>query len=78
MLLCILLLSMLSQAYNIITENGVSGPGNVREVVYVLNKNKKRFIFHIMETVKLPGSKDYETQMSMHSDNQNGDISLAQ
>ena len=44
----------------------ISAPGHGREVADVLNATEKRFIFHLMATVKLPGSKRFDTQMAVH------------
>ena len=72
------LFEILSQAYNIIFEYGVSAPGYGREVVNVLNTTEKSFLFQLMTTVQLPSLKDYDTNMAMHSATHNSDISLAQ
>ena len=66
----------MSQAYNIIIDHGVSVTGNGREAVSGLNATNKRVLFHLMKTVKLPGSKYYYTQMAMHLYTQNVDVSL--
>ena len=75
--LLIFLLSMLSQAYNIIINNGVSEPGHCRELVDGIKITYKRFLFHLMESLQLPGLKYYGTQMAMHYATQNADVSLA-
>ena len=38
------LLSMLGHTYNIIIDHGFGAPGNVRDVVDILNDNDKRLI----------------------------------
>ena len=65
------LLSILLQSYNIIIDNGISAPGHEREVVYGLNATYKMFIFFLMATVQLPGSKRFNTQMEVHTATQN-------
>ena len=39
---------MLSQAYNIIIDHGISAPVHGREMFYGLNSTDKRFIFKLM------------------------------
>ena len=71
------LLSILSQSYNIIIDRGISAPGHVREVVDLLNATYKKFIFHLISTVQLPGIKRFDTQMEVQTATQNTDMSLA-
>ena len=52
---------MLLQAYNMIVYRDVSLPVLIRDVFDGLGMYYKRFIFHLIETVKYPGSKDYGT-----------------
>ena len=56
----------------------ISAPGHGREVADVLNATEKRFIFHLMATVKLPGSKRFDTQMAVHTETQDTDTNLSQ
>ena len=72
------ILSILLQPYNKIIDRGISEPGHGRKVVDGLIATYKRFIFHLMETVKLPGSKCFDTQMEVHTVTQNTDVSLSQ
>ena len=69
---------MLSQSYKIIIDHGISAPGHGREVVYGMNSTDKNFIFNIMATFQLPGSKRFDTQLAVHTAIQNTDVSLAQ
>ena len=46
---------MLSQAYNIIINSGVSEPEHFIEVVDGLNTTEKMSLFQLMATVKLTG-----------------------
>ena len=55
------LLSMLLQAFNIISFCSVSAPLHGNEVVYGLNATDKRFIFNLMTTLQLPGSQRFDT-----------------
>ena len=72
------LLSILSQPYNMIIDSDISAPGPGAEVVDGLNATDERFIFHLMANVQLPGGKRFDTQMSVHTETQNTDVSLAQ
>ena len=57
------LLSILLQAFNIIIDRGISVQVHGKEVVDGLNYTHKRFIFHLMATIKLPGSQRIDTKM---------------
>ena len=67
---------MLSKPYNIIINRGVSAPGNDQDVVGGLNTTNKKFIFELMANMQLPGSKGYDTHMTMHSATRKYNISL--
>ena len=54
---------MLLQASNIINDHVISAPGHVTEVVDYIIFTEKRFIFHFMATVQLPGSQLFDTKM---------------
>ena len=68
---------MLSQAYNIIINSGVSAPVHVREVFYGLNATDKYSLFQLMATVKLTGYWGYGTQIYVHYATCKADVSLA-
>ena len=70
------LLSILSQSFNIIINRGISAPGHVIEVVDGLNYTDKRFILHLISTFQLTDSKQFDTQMAVHTATQNTDMSL--
>ena len=72
------LLSMLSQGFSVIIDRCISEPGHVREVVDGLNLTVKRFLLQLVSTVKFPGEKEYDTQMTMNSGTPTSDISLSQ
>ena len=55
------LMSVLSQCYSVITDQGISAPGHGTEVVYSLNSIAKRYIYKIMSNVQLPGSKTFDS-----------------
>ena len=68
---------MLSQAYNIIINSGVSEPEHFIEVVDGLNTTEKMSLFQLMATVKLTGYWWYGTHISVHNAANNADVSLA-
>ena len=65
------------QCYYIIIDRGISAPGNVKEVVYVLNDVDNRYIYQFISTVQLPVSNIFYSQMQMHTGNQKDDVILA-
>ena len=71
------LLSMLTNAYNIIIYRSVGAPGHGIEVIGCLNATNKIFFSMLMKTLHLPGAAAYESQMEMHNSTINTDISLA-
>ena len=72
------LLSILSQAFNIIIYRDTSAPVHDIDVVDGLNATYKSFIFHLMATVQLSGSERFDTKIIVHTATQNSDVSLAQ
>ena len=60
------LMSMLSQAFSVIIDLGISAPGHNRELVDGLNRIDKMFLLQLMSYVQLPGGKSYDTQVVMH------------
>ena len=56
---------------------GISAPGNGEEVLDGLNDVDKRYIYQLMSTFQLPGSKIFDSQIQMHTDTQKYDVSLA-
>ena len=55
----------------------MSGPWNVREVVYGLKTTKKGLLFQLMEAVQLPCSKGYGTQIVIQFATSTYEFSLA-
>ena len=51
------LMSVLSQRHSNIFDRGISATGNGKEVVDVLNAIDKRYMYQLMSTDQLPGSK---------------------
>ena len=58
---------MLSQAFYVIFDRGISSPRHGREVVDGLNAIEKRFLFQLMSTLQLPGAEGYDTQMVINT-----------
>ena len=56
---------------------GISAPGNGKEVVNGLKVIDKWYIYQFMSNVQLSGSNIFDSQMQMHTGNQNNDVSLA-
>ena len=71
------LLYILLKSYSRIIDRGISAPINVRDVVYGLNDTDKMFIFHLMATVQLTGSKRFDTQIAVHTATQSTDMNLS-
>ena len=71
-------MQIFSQAFNIIFDYGISAPGYGREFVHGMNAIDKRFIFHLMATVQLPGSQNFDTKKAMQTTTHNSDVSLKQ
>ena len=63
-------MSVMSQCQSIIINLGISAHGHGKEVLYGLNAIYKSSVYQLMSTVKLPGSKRFDSQMQMHSGNQ--------
>ena len=55
----------------------MSAPGHGKEVVYGLNAIYKRYMYQLMSTVQIPGSKTFEKQIIINSCTPKKDISLA-
>ena len=68
---------MLSQAYYVIIDGGFSAPLHIIEVICGLNATEKRFVFQFMKTVKLPGSKGYDTKVVIYFLTSTMDVSLS-
>ena len=57
---------MSSQAFVIIYQD-ISASGHVREVLCFLNSIDKNNLLQLISTVQLPGAKDYDMQMFIHT-----------
>ena len=67
---------VMSQCYSIIIYQGISSPGHGKEVVAGLNSVGNRYIYQLMSTVQLTGSKIFDFQMQIHIGNQTDDVSI--
>ena len=56
---------------------GISAPGHGKEVVGGLNGVYKRYIYQLVSTVQLPGSKIFDSQIQMHTGTQKYAVILA-
>ena len=72
------LFSVMSQCYSIIIDLGISAPGHEKEVFDGLNAVDKQYIYQLMSKVQLPESVRFDSQIKMHTDNEDKDIILAQ
>ena len=54
-----------------------NAPGHGKKVVYGLNAFDKHYIYQLISTVQLPGSKIFDSQIQMHTVTQKDDVSLA-
>ena len=48
-------MSVISQTYSLIIDQGISAPGHGKEVVDGLNAVDKRYMYQLMSKVQLPG-----------------------
>ena len=70
-------MSVVSQCYSIIIDQGISALGHGKEVVDGLNTVDKSYIYQLVSTVKLPGSIRFDLQIKMHTGTEKDDVSLA-
>ena len=70
-------MSVLSQHHSIIFDRGISSPGHGKEVVDGLTAIDKRYMYKLMSTVQLTGSKTFNSHIRMHSCIPKKDFSLA-
>ena len=68
---------MLSQSYGGIIDHGVSTLGHGRYMVDGIDATNKHYIFHLTDTVTLPVSKYYATQIDTHSAIDSVDFTLS-
>ena len=65
------------QCYLVIIDQGISAPGNGKEVVYGINAVDNRYIYQLIYNIQLTGPNIFDSQMQMYNINQNNDVSLA-
>ena len=67
----------LSQSHSNIIDQGISAPGNGKELVDGLNAIEKRYMYQLMSNVQLPGTRKFDYHILMHSCPPKNDVSLA-
>ena len=70
-------MSVMSQYYSVIIYRGISAPGHGKEVLYGLNAVDKLYIYQLMSNIRLPVTNIFNSQIQIHTVNQNNDVSLA-
>ena len=73
----IYLMSVQYQCYSIIIDRGISAPWHDKEVLDGLNDDDKCYLYQLIYTVQLPGSRIFDSHMQMHTGTQKYDVSLA-
>ena len=56
-------------------ESGIIAPGHGREVVGSLDDTGKSSILHLMDAIQLPSSERFVTQITVHTETKNYDVS---
>ena len=74
---CATALYLMSRAFSVIIDRGISASVHGGELLDFLNAIDKRFTFQLMSNVQLPGEKGYDTKMVMHNGTRTSDVSLA-
>ena len=69
-------MSVMSQCYSIIIDRVINAPVHGKEVLDRLNAVDKRYIYQLMSTVQLPGSKLFDSHIQMHTGTQKDFVSL--
>ena len=70
-------MSVLSQRHSIKFDWYISAPGHGKEVGDGINAIYKRYMYQLMSTVQLTGSKTFDSNILMHSCTWKKDVSLA-
>ena len=70
-------MSVMSQCYSILIDQGIGAPGHGKDIVYGLNDVDKCYIYQLMSTVQLPGSNTFDSQIQIHNGNQKYNVRLA-
>ena len=71
------LMSVMSQCYFIIIDQGISAPGHGKEVLDGLNYVDKCYLYQLISTVQITGSNIFDSQMQMYTGNQKYYVILA-
>ena len=70
-------MSVMSQCYSIIIDQGIGAPGNGKEVVDGLNAVDKWYMYQLMSNVQLTLSKIFDSQIQIHTGTPKYFVSLA-
>ena len=62
-------MSVMSQCYSVIIDQGISAPGHGKEVVDGINAVDKSYIYQLMSNVQLSGLNRFDSHMQMHTGN---------
>ena len=54
----------------------MSAPGNIKEVVDEINAVDRRYIYQLISTIQLHGSKIFDSQIQMHIGTPKDDVIL--
>ena len=60
-------MSVMSQCYSIIIDQGICAPRYGKEVVDGINAVDKRYIYQLISNVQLPGSVIFDSQIKMNT-----------
>ena len=72
----IYLMSVMFQCYWVHIDQGISAPGHGKDVLYGLNDDDKRYIYHLMSNGHILGTNRIDSKMQMHTGNLRNDESL--
>ena len=67
----------MSQCSSVMIDSSISAPGHSKEILYGLNDVDKRYIYQLVSNVQLPGTNRFDSQIQIHTGNQNNDATLA-
>ena len=70
-------MSVMSQCHSVIIDWGISAPRHGKEVVDMIYSVNKHYIHQLMYNDQLLESNKFDSQMQIHTGNQNYDVSLA-
>ena len=64
------------QCHSVIIDQGISPPGNDKEMVNGINIVEKCYMYQLMSNVQLPVSRKFDSQILMYSCTTKNDVSL--